>query len=151
MKKKIDNTLHETFMRKCIELALVAKNRGDSPVGSVLVKNGIVIAQGIEAGKTNKDITFHAEIEAIRNANKYLNSQDLSDCTLYTTHEPCIMCSYVIRHTQVNKVVIGIATPNTGGYSSKLKVLSDTSVKTWQAPPELIFGVLESACEALGA
>ena len=135
--------VHESFMRRCIELAKIAGLRGDSPVGSILVKKGKIIAEGIEGGKTHKDITFHAEIEAIRNAITFLNSQDLSECILYTTHEPCIMCSYVIRHTQVKMVVIGLSTPATGGFSSQLPVLTDTTIKTWKDPPEIMFGVLE--------
>ena len=60
-------------MLKCIELANIAKQRGESPVGSVVVKDGEIIGEGIEGGKTNKDITYHAEIEAIRNATKLLH------------------------------------------------------------------------------
>ena len=77
---------HEFYMKSCIDLALQAKERGDAPVGSVVVQNGTIIAEGIEGGKTKKDITFHAEIEAIREANIILGNADLSDCILYSTH-----------------------------------------------------------------
>ena len=140
---------HEFFMRKCIELALIAKQKGESPVGAVLIKDGKIIATGIEGSKAHQDITFHAEIEAIRQAAKSMNSQDLSDCTLYTTHEPCIMCTYVIRHTRINTVVIGVQTPGTGGYSSGFPLLSDHSITKWGDPPKLVFGILEEACSAL--
>lgn len=119
---------HEQYMQLCIELAKVAKRRGDNPVGSILVRNGEVIGEGIEGGKTHKDITYHAEIEAIRDATKKLDTQDFSSCILYTTHEPCIMCSYVIRQSKIATVVIGIATGDIGGFSSKLPVLIDTQV-----------------------
>jgi len=98
---------HYFYMKSCIDLALTAKARGDSPVGSVVVQDGIIIGEGIEGGKTKKDITFHAEIEAIREANLMTGNADLSDCILYTTHEPCIMCSYVIRHAEIQMVVFG--------------------------------------------
>lgn len=134
---------HEAYMRICIELAKIAKQRGDSPVGSIIVKNGEVIGEGIEGGKTHKDITFHAEIEAIRTATKYLENQDLSDCIMYTTHEPCIMCSYIIRHTKIPIIVTGLATGEIGGFSSKLPVLLDTTISKWPAPPTLINGILK--------
>ena len=68
---------YESFMRRCIELARIAKQRGDSPVGSVIIKDGQIVAEGIEGSKTHKDITFHAEIEAIRNATIVLGEPDL--------------------------------------------------------------------------
>lgn len=140
---------HEAYMRICIGLAKIAKQRGDSPVGSIIVKNGEVIGEGIEGGKTHKDITFHAEIEAIREATKLLESQDLSDCILYTTHEPCIMCSYIIRHTKIPIIVTGLATGEIGGFSSKLPVLLDTTISKWTAPPTLINGILKKECAEL--
>ena len=145
----IDLKQHEFYMRICIDLAKIAKQRGDSPVGSIIVQNGVIIGEGIDGGKTHNDITFHAEIEAIRNATKYLGKQDLSDCILYTTHEPCIMCSYVIRHTKIPIVVTGLATGEIGGFSSQLPLLLDTTIRRWSAPPTLINGILENECADL--
>ena len=144
-----DKIFYEGLMRKCISLATIAKNRGDSPVGAVLVKDGEIISEGIEGGKTHKDITFHAEIEAIRNATKILNSGDLSDCTMVTTHEPCIMCSYVIRHHKIKSIVVGIITGEIGGYSSQLPLLTDKSISKWTEPPKIIDGILEEECRML--
>ncbi|SIO05907.1 nucleoside deaminase [Chitinophaga niabensis] len=129
---------HSIFMRRCMELAEIARQRGDSPVGSVLVLDGQIIAEGIEGGKTHRDITYHAEIEAIRQATEKLSSQDLSACTMYTTHEPCIMCSYVIRHTRISSVVMAITTGDIGGSSSAYPLLKDITIKKWGPPPELI-------------
>ena len=139
-------TAHHPFMRKCIELALVAKQRGDSAVGSLIVKDGVIIATGIEGGKTHNDITYHAEIEAIRQATGLLKSQDLSMCTLYTTHEPCIMCSYVIRHTGIHTVVMGVLSNIIGGISSAYPLLADTTITKWKKPPQIIKGILEDEC-----
>lgn len=136
-------------MFNCIELAKVAQNRGDSPVGAILVKNGKIISEGIEGGKTHRDITFHAEIEAIRNAVNVLNKIDLSDCFMVTTHEPCIMCSYVIRHHKINLIVVGVTTGEIGGCSSKLPLLLDKSISKWVEPPKVITGILEEECKAL--
>jgi tRNA(adenine34) deaminase len=140
---------HKFFMSRCIELALIAKQRGESPVGSVIVKGGKVISHGIEGSKTHRDITFHAEIEAVRQAVEFLNSQDLSECIMYTTHEPCIMCSYVIRHAKISTVVTGISTGEIGGVSSKYPLLKDGAIKKWADPPNLIMGIMEDECRDL--
>jgi len=144
-----DMTAHEFYMKKCIALALIAKERGDSPVGSLVVQNGEIIGEGIEGGKAHKDITFHAEIEAIRHATKLLQTDNLSNCILYTTHEPCIMCSYVIRHYKISCIIVGIATGELGGYSSKHPLLKDRTIKKWGDPPTIITGILEKECQEL--
>jgi tRNA(adenine34) deaminase len=140
---------YESYMRDCIKLAKIAKDRGDSPVGSVLVRDGKIISEGIEGVRTYKDITFHAEIEAIRNATKTLGKSDLSDCILITTHEPCIMCSYVIRHHKIKLIVVGLTTGETGGYSSAFPLLLDKTITKWSEPPQIIDGILEQECRDL--
>ena len=136
-------------MQKCLDLATIAKKRGDSPVGSVIVKNGEIIAEAFEAAKAHNDITFHAEIVAIRKATSLLHSQDLSDCIIYTTHEPCIMCSYVIRQTKISTVVAGIATGEIGGFSSAYPILIDSQIKRWKEHPAILVGILEAECRKL--
>ncbi len=140
---------YEDYMTHCISLAKRAKDRGDSPVGSVLVREGKIISEGIEGGKTHKDITFHAEIEAIRNAVMLLGKTDLSDCSIVTTHEPCIMCSYLIRHHKIKAVIVGVTTGEIGGYSSSFPILMDNTITKWADPPKIIDGILEEACKFL--
>ncbi len=140
---------HDAFMRICIELAQKAKARGDSPVGALLVRNNEIIGKGVEGGKSNYDITFHAEMEAIRRASRLLMTQDLSGSILYTTHEPCIMCAYMIRHVKISTVVAGITSGEIGGFSSAYPLLKDTGIKKWDKPPGFISGVLEKECRAL--
>lgn len=144
-----DQENYEKYMRRCISLAKIALERGDSPVGSVLVQGEEMISEGIEGGKTHKDITYHAEIEAIRNAIIILKKTDLSDCMIVTTHEPCIMCSYVIRHHRIKFIIVGVTTGEIGGYSSSLPLLLDTTITKWAKPPEIIDGILEEECRAL--
>ena len=140
---KIADRGHEFYMKFAIDLARTAKARGDAPVGSVVVQTGSIIAEGIEGGKTKKDITFHAEIEAIREAQMITGNSDLSDCILYTTHEPCIMCSYVIRHAKIQTVVFGISVIETGGVHSFYPILTDTKIKIWGKPPRIVKGISE--------
>ena len=140
---------HEHYMRKCIGLAELARQRGDSPVGSVIVYNDTIVGEGMEGNKTQNDITFHAEIEAIRSAVRHFGKQDLSDCILYTTHEPCIMCAFVIRHHHIKKVVNGLMVGEVGGISSRYPLLRDHSITGWGKPPELVNGILEVECRQL--
>ncbi|MEX6689410.1 nucleoside deaminase [Danxiaibacter flavus] len=140
---------HEAYMFKCIELALRAKAQGESPVGSIIVQGTEIIGQGIESNKMHNDVTFHAEIEAIRRATENLKSQDLSSCIMYTTHEPCIMCSYVIRQTKIKAVVIGLTNKEVGGLSSKYALLADSSIAKWDKSPTIITGILEEECRKL--
>lgn len=135
---------HIYYMRKCIELGKKAMYNGNSPVGSILVKNNTIIGIGMEAGKSMNDITKHAEIEAIRDALK--QHQSLNDVTLYTTHEPCIMCSYVIRHYHIKTIVFGITSKYVGGKTSDYKILETESIPKWGKLPEIIDGILEEEC-----
>lgn len=139
----------EDYMKECIRLAKVAKDRGDSPVGSILIQDEKIISEGIEGGKTHKDITFHAEIEAVRNAVEILGKTDLSDCIMVTTHEPCIMCSYVIRHHKIKLIIVGDSSEEIGGYSSKYPLLLDTIISKWSEPPKIVSGILEQECRGL--
>lgn len=140
---------HEFYMAKCIALAKIARSRGESPVGSLIIKDGKIIGEGIEGGKFHRDITFHAEIEAIRAAVTNTGIPDLSGCILYTTHEPCIMCSYITRHHKISKIIVGVSTGEFGGYSSNYPVLLDTTIDKWGPVPTIIKGILEKECREL--
>ncbi|HEY9363470.1 MAG TPA: nucleoside deaminase, partial [Chitinophagaceae bacterium] len=81
----------------------------------------------------------HAEIEAIRLAIKNLNTNDLSDCVMYTTHEPCIMCAYVTRYYKIKKVVYKNTVNYLGGISSSLPLLTTSDVPPhWTYAPEIV-------------
>ena len=94
------------YMHRCEILGQQAASKGNPPVGALIIQQDEIISQAEEAGKSKNDITFHAEIEALRMAVKKLNTNDLSDCVLYSTHEPCIMCAYAIRCYKIKKVVL---------------------------------------------
>src|SRR5689334_12156476 len=99
------------FMRGAIRLARIALGRGDTPVGSLVVQKKRVVGEGIEAVRSGYDLTAHAELRAIQAACRALKLQDLQGCTLYTTAEPCFMCSFLIRSAHLSKVVIGRPVP----------------------------------------
>ena len=127
------------FMQCCRALANTAAAKGESPVGAVIVKDDKLISEGMEAGKRKNDITCHAEIEAIRLAVEKLNSNDLSDYVLYTTHEPCIMCSYAIRFHKIKKLVYQNTVKYLGGISSSMPLLTTNDVPPhWGKAPVIV-------------
>ena len=148
--KKLSLTrTHEAYMRRAIGLARVALANGDTPVGSLVIHKGKIIAEGFEAVHMQLDVSGHAELIAIRNACSALQSFDLSGCTLCTTAEPCFMCSYAVRQTRISKVIIGRPTPRVGGISSLHPILTDAQIPGWGQPPDIVSGVLEAECCAL--
>ena len=130
--------LDEQFLFCCDQLAAIAHSQGESPVGSIVVLEGNIVGEGIEAGKGKQDVTCHAEVEAIRQAVKTVG-KDLFGATLYTTHEPCILCSYVIRHHRISRVVIRQKVAHIGGATSVFPVLTTRLVALWDEPPEVVF------------
>jgi len=142
-------SLDETYMKTCLELGQQALESGNPPVGAILVYQGQIIGEGIENGKTTGDITNHAEIEAVRDAIRKGNQTLLAESVMYTTHEPCIMCAYVIRHHKIPRIVFGSSVPDIGGHSSKFNILSTEEVPKWGTQPQVIAGVCKDDCEAL--
>jgi len=137
------------YMQHCLELAKVALDAGDPPVGVIIVFEDQVLGNGIESGKSTGDITNHAEILAVRDSIKNGHLDKLSLATMYTTHEPCIMCSYVLRHHQIPKIVYGTAVPYIGGSSSKFNILSTLEVPKWGDGPEIVSGICLDECVQL--
>lgn len=144
-----DTAQHEQFMNRCIELARMAEKSHDSLVGSLVALDGRIIAEGVEGMKAKADVTAHAEIEAIKAAGSVLKTSNLRGCVLYSTAEPCFMCSYVIRQSRISQVVIGRPAPGIGGVSSKHPILIDPLIENWTSPPEVVTGILQRECEAL--
>lgn len=96
---------NEEFMRKAIELSIQNVRSGNGgPFGAVIVKEGKIIAQGVNTVTSQNDPTCHAEINAIREACKVLNTFQLDDCEIYTSCEPCPMCLGAIYWARPSKV-----------------------------------------------
>ena len=136
-------------MEQCIALGKKAMSNGNPPVGAIIVKNEQIVGVGIEASKSSKNITKHAEIEAVNNAIQNSKLQSLEGCQLYTTHEPCIMCSYVLRHYRINTIIYGSKVDFIGGITSKFKVILTTNIPKWGNSPKIIEGVLKEKCDDL--
>ena len=92
------------FMQRAIELSIESINSGGGPFGSVIVKDEKIISEGMNRVTVDNDPTSHGEIVAIRNACKKLNTFNLSNCSLYSSCEPCPMCMSAIYWSRIGKV-----------------------------------------------
>jgi tRNA(adenine34) deaminase len=102
---------HEGFMRRCLKVAAIACNEGNTPVGSVVVLGGEIIGEAGEALPAGTSVTGHAEVLACQAALDRTGRRDLAGASLYTTAEPCFLCSFVIRQLRLALVVHGVETP----------------------------------------
>ncbi len=140
---------HEGYMHYCITLGEIALQKGNPPVGAILVVHDTIIGEGYETAKTSGDVTEHAEILAIRDAVQKGNSALLENAILYTTHEPCLMCSYAIRHYKIPTIVYSLAVPDVGGHSSTFNVLITDKIEKWNPEPAVIAGICKDQCALL--
>ncbi len=101
---------HNKYIRLAIKVAKQAKEKGNHPFGAILVnKQGEVLLEAENSVTTEHDCTGHAETNLMRKASKQYDSKFLSDCTLYTSTEPCVMCSGAIYWGGVGRVVYGLS------------------------------------------
>lgn len=101
-------------MHEALQLALQGAQRGEVPVGAVLVQQGQVIGRGFNCPISSSDPSAHAEMVAIRAAAQALANYRLPGSTLYVTLEPCAMCAGLIVHSRVQRVVFGASEPRAG-------------------------------------
>lgn len=111
---------NEYFMSKALEQARIAYEYGDVPIGCVIVKDNVIIASSYNRKEIDNIATYHAELLAINEACKKLGTWHLEECTLYTTVEPCLMCTGAILQSRISKVVYGTSN-EVFGYLSKLE------------------------------
>lgn len=142
---------HEKFMRRCLELAALARGEGNTPVGSVVALDGQIVGEGAEALPAGRAVTGHAEVLACQAALDRVGRRDLAGAALYTTAEPCFMCSYVIRQLRAALVVYGVETPLIGGITSIHPILTDPALDAWRPAPLVLGGVLRDECRRIKA
>ena len=126
-----------------LEEAEKAREKGEVPVGAVIVKDGEIIARAHNLKETLKDPTAHAEIIAIREACNKLNNWRLHGCEMYVTLEPCPMCSGAMMLARVEEVYFGAYDPKGGAAGSLLNLLEDERFNHWSYVEG---GILEEAC-----
>jgi tRNA(adenine34) deaminase len=128
----------EYFMKQALQEALLARKRDEVPVGAVIVCQGRIIARGHNLTETLTDVTAHAEMQAITAAAQFLGGKYLTDCTLYVTVEPCVMCAGALGWAQISRIVYG-AEDDKRGYSR-------FAPKALHPKTEVVSGVLEEEC-----
>jgi len=131
---------HERFMRQAYQEALKALDEGEVPIGAVIVRNRQIIARGYNRIESLSDATAHAEIIAIGAASQACESWRLTECTLYVTLEPCMMCLGAIMHSRIQSIVYAADDPRYGAITSNsFKPIVDGSYKWF---PECLSGIL---------
>ncbi|ACV27241.1 tRNA adenosine(34) deaminase TadA [Kangiella koreensis] len=114
-------------MQRAFDLASIAEEKGEVPVGAVLAKDGEIKTEGFNQPIFNHDPTAHAEMVVLRAAGQKLDNYRLVDTTLYVTLEPCAMCAMAMVHARVSRVVFATTDPRTGAAGSVLNILQNPS------------------------
>lgn len=137
----------EIYMRKALELAEIAAEQLEVPVGAIVVKKstGEIVGRGFNRREYGRSPLTHAEIIAIDQASKKLGGWRLIDCELYVTLEPCPMCAGAIINSRVERVVFGAYDKKAGSCGSIVNLFE----LPYNHKPELVGGVLETECSAV--
>jgi tRNA(adenine34) deaminase len=131
----------EEAMRRCFDLALESARLGGYPIAAVVTLGGRIVVEATNRVSQERDVTRHAEVVALAEAQKVLATTSLDDCTLYSNMEPCALCAYAIRETRVRKVAFALSSPLMGGFS-RWNILGDEGLSRAMpdvfAPPPVI-------------
>lgn len=117
------------FMRKALQEAELAFEKGEVPVGAVVVIGDRIIARGHNLTELLNDVTAHAEMQAITAASNFLGGKYLTDCTLYVTLEPCQMCAGALFWSQISNIVFGASDEERGCIKLGTKLHPKTKIK----------------------
>lgn len=133
----------ETYMQAAVALAVASKKLGDVPFGAVVVYKGKIIARGMNGEHTQQDVTRHAEMNAVSEASRYLGTRDLSECTIYSTTEPCPMCAGAIFHSCIKRVVFAMSRDDLPHLFRTRNIRLWDLAEDWHYKPEVVGGVLK--------
>ena len=136
---------HRDFMARALQLAQLAADMGEVPVGAVVVKDNRIIGEGYNRRETDGSATAHAEILAIEAACRTIGSRRLENCTLYVTLEPCAMCTGAIINSRIKMVVFAAEDYKAGAMGG----MCNLTQLPFNHIPEVIIGVMEEEARAL--
>lgn len=131
------------YMQRAMELAALAEQAGEVPVGAVLVKDGQVIAEGWNQSIGQHDASAHAEMQVIRKAGQILENYRLLDTTLYVTLEPCPMCAGALLHSRVKRIVFGAPDLKAGAAGTVLNLFESQASYHYA---DVESGLMEQEC-----
>jgi len=131
----------EYFMKQALLEAIKAGERDEVPIGAVIVCQGRIIARGHNLTETLTDVTAHAEMQAITAAAGFLGGKYLTDCILYVTVEPCVMCAGALGWSQISRIVYGASDEKRGFQRFAPAALHSKT--------EVTSGILEEECSKL--
>lgn len=137
---------HKQFMQRALELAEQAAQEDEVPVGALIVRDKKIIAEAYNKKEQTGLVTSHAEIMVLEEACKTLGTWRLTDCTLYVTLEPCLMCAGTIYQSRLKKVVYGCMDPKGGALGSLYSVHED---KRLNHNFSIVKGILEKESSEL--
>ena len=131
-------------MNEFMQLAILeaAKSGTDVPVGAIITKNGEILAKCHNEREKNSDISAHAEILAIREAEKKLGNWRLDECEIYVTLEPCPMCGWAILQSRIKSVYFGSYDKTYGAFGSALDLRNYA-----QSNLKIYSGIMEETCD----
>ncbi|MCY4335771.1 MAG: nucleoside deaminase [Litoreibacter sp.] len=136
-----------SYMELALEEARLAGKRGEVPVGAVIIgADGAVLARAGNRVMEDRDPSAHAEVLAIREACRNLNSERLTGCSLYVTLEPCSMCASLISQARIARLYFGASDPKSGGVLQGARVFQQAQT---HHKPEVYDGIAEDDCAAL--
>src|SRR6266446_5356021 len=136
----------ESFMRVALRLAAKAYEADEVPVGAVVVRAGKVIGRAYNQVELLKDATAHAEMLALTQAEAAVGDWRLTDCDLYVTKEPCVMCAGALIHVRIRRLVFGCADKRGGAAGSVMNLLQNP---VFNHDCEITSGVLQNECAAI--
>jgi len=146
------SVIDSDMMERCIALAMRSVDLGEYPYAAVICRNGEVLCESINSVRHDHDVTHHAEIVAISEAQRRLTRVSLEDCTINANAEPCALCCYAMRETRIGRVVYGVPAPLTGGVT-RWNILADTKLsvtlpEVFAPPPEIAPGFMREQIES---
>jgi tRNA(adenine34) deaminase len=133
-------------MQRALDAARAAAEAGEVPIGAVIVKDGVVIAEAHNSPRTDHDPTAHAEILAIRRAAQALGDERLTDCELWVTLEPCAMCAGAIAHARIARLYYAASDPKGGAVEHGARVFEQAQCLH---RPEVYAGIGEDEAAAM--
>ncbi len=135
------NNIDEFYMTQALKEAQYAFDEDEIPVGAVIVANDRILARAHNSTERLTDVTAHAEMIAITSAANAIGGKYLTECTLYVTLEPCVMCAGALAWAQIGRIVFGASDPKRGFSSVEANILHPKT--------EVVAGIMKEDCEQL--